>query len=101
LAKWADYCISAVTYDRGHSLIVKASVCEDKGDALGGASEWTRAELIATLDIGRTFVTIWMGKDGMYKKGEEVGIVSHDGVMYIRTDENNIAADHLGNMVEG
>ena len=100
MAKWADYCISAVRYNSEHTHIVKVNACDDKGDSLGSSSEWARTQVVSTLEAGKTFVTIYKGEDGKYKKGEDVRIIPFNGVKYIRTDANSKAADNLGNLPE-
>jgi hypothetical protein len=100
MAKWADYCISQVRYNSEHTHIVKVVACEDKGDTLGTSTEWTRLQVVSTLRMKKTFITIYKGEDGKYKKGEDVRIISINGVEYIRTDANNKAADNLGNLPE-
>lgn len=100
MAKWADYCISAVRYNSELTHIVMVSSCEDKGDSLGSFSEWTRVQVFSILETKKTFVTIYKGEDGKYKKGEDVRITTVNGVKYIRTDANSKAADNLGNLPE-
>ncbi len=49
MAKWADYCISAVRYDAEHSHIVKVRVHAYSETVIGGYSEWTRNEVVNSI----------------------------------------------------
>ena len=100
MAKWAAYCTSAVRYNDEHTHIVKVKACEDKGDTLGDITEWARSDVVNAIDRGKSFVTIYKGSDGKYKKGEDVRIITVNTVKYIRTDANHKAADNLGNLPE-
>lgn len=100
MAKWADYCISAVRYNMEHTHIVKVKVCQDLGDTLGDTSEWTRLDVVNSIGQGKSFVTIYKNADGKFKKGEDVRVITVNGTKYIRTDSNSRAADNLGNLPE-
>lgn len=100
MAKWADYCISAVRYDAAHTHIVKVRVHVDSGESIGAATEETRSTVVSLIERGRTFVTIVLSSDGKWRKGEDVHIVTVNGVKYLRTDANSRAADNLGNLPE-
>ena len=50
MAKWADYCISAVRYNAEHTHIVKVKVHIDSGDTIGTATEWTRSEVVTAIE---------------------------------------------------
>ena len=101
MAKWADYCISAVRYDAEHSHIVKVRVHAYSDTGIGGYSEWTRSDVVNAIQRGSTFVTITLSQDKRtWHKGEDVHIVTVNGVKYLRTDANSRAADNLGNLPE-
>ena len=100
MAKWADYCISAVRYNTEHTHIVKAKVHTDGGETIGSASEWMRSEVVDAIGRGKTFVTITRTSEGKWNKGEDVRVVTVNGVKYIRTDANSKASDNLGNLPE-
>lgn len=100
MAKWADYCISAVRYNTEHTHIVKVKVHTYSGDAIGNATEWIRSEVVTAIEAGKTFVTITRTTDWKWNKGEDVRIITVNGVNYIRTDANSKASDNLGNLPE-
>ena len=99
MAKWADYCISAVHYNLERTHIVKVKVHLDTGDSIGGAIEKSRSEVVSLIESGKTFVTI-TSSNGSWHKGEDVRIVIVNGVKYLRTDANSRASDNLGNLPE-
>lgn len=100
MAKWADYCISRVRYNSERTHIVKVEVYEDKGDTLGTAQDWLRSQAVSALERGKTFVTMVKGSDGKWRKGQDVHIVTVNGVRYVRTDRNTRASDNLENLQE-
>lgn len=100
MAKWADYCISAVRYNTEHTHIDKVRVCPDLGDKLGNFSEIVRGDVVNAIERGNSFVTIYANSDGNWKKGEDVRIIIVGGEKYLRTDANSKAADNLGNLPE-
>ena len=100
MEKWADYGISGVRYDDKRTHIAKVKVHEDKGDKFGGAEEWLRNQVVSAMEHGKTFVTILEGADGKWSKGQDVHIITVDGMKYIRTDQNRRASDNLENLPE-
>lgn len=76
------------------------NVYEDKGDAIGNATEWSRTQVVSELDRGKTFVTILRNTKGKWRKGQDVHIITVNRVKYIRTDQNQKAADNLENLPE-
>jgi len=98
--KWADYCISAVSYNSKKTHIEKVKVHEDNGDTIGNPSVWLRTDVVSSLESDNTFVTISKGTDGKWKEGEDVRIVKVNGTKYIRTDSNKTASDNLRNLPE-
>lgn len=99
MAKWADYCISAVRYDDDHDHIIELNVHPDNGDTIGSSSVWTRQQVVSAIGTGSTFVTI-IRKDGSWNRGSDVHVVTVNGVKYLRTDGNSTARDNLGSLPE-
>jgi len=100
MTKWADYAISAVRYNVRHTHIDKVRVHPDNGDSIGESTEWTRADVIAAIKRGTTFVTIFKNKDGKWEKGQPVYIIRVNGVEYIKTVDNGKEEDNLENLPE-
>jgi Protein of unknown function (DUF3892) len=101
MAKWADYCISAVKYNDSRTHIIAVQVRVHDGASISGATEWARGTVVSSIDDGKTFVTITMTSDGKnWNKGKDVHVVKVNNVKYIRTDSNNKASDNLENLPE-
>jgi hypothetical protein len=100
MEKWADYGISAVRYNDEHTHIVKVRVHEDKGDSIGGGTEWTRSQVVSARGRGDSFVTILRGANNKWRRGQDIHIITVNGERYIRTDQNRTASDNLGELPE-
>lgn len=101
MARWADYGVSEVRYNsnRTHIEKVKVHTITGNDNTVGSASEWSRAQVITNIKNGKSFVTI-LRNYGSWKKGQDVHIVTVNGVEYIRTDQNRRTADNLENLPE-
>ena len=42
-----------------------------------------------------SFVTIYLGADGKYRRGEDVRVIHVNGLPYLRTDANETPRDNL------
>lgn len=100
MAKWADYGISAVRYDKERKHIQKVKVHEDNGDTFGQPSEETRSAVVSSIESGKTYVTILTSTDKKWTKGEDVHIVTIEKKKYLRTDANETEEDNLGELPE-
>lgn len=100
MAKWADYGISAVRYDKDKKHIEKVKVHTDNGDTIGPGSEWKRDSVVKSLEDDKTFVTITKSSDDKWKKGTDVHIIEVNSKKYIRTDGNKKESDNLGSLPE-
>jgi molybdopterin biosynthesis enzyme len=99
MEKWADYGISAVQYNSDRSRIIKVRVHQDNGDKIGTPTEWSRSDVVSSIEKGTTFVTI-LSNNNQWNKGADVHLVTINGVKCIRTDKNSRAADNLENLPE-
>jgi hypothetical protein len=59
----------------------------------------SRQDVVLAIQRGTTFVTAFV-RDGKLQRGEDVRIVTINGERYIRTDNNSVRADNLGNLPE-
>lgn len=100
MAKWADYGISAVRYNSAHTHIDRVRAHPDNGDTIGASAEYTRAGIIQSIKAGTTYVTIIKGSEGNWMKGQPIYITKVNGVEYIKTVDNDRAADNLENLPE-
>jgi Protein of unknown function (DUF3892) len=93
--KWADYIITAVRFNSTGTHIEAVQIRADNGDTAGAATVATRAQVIASLEAGRTFCTATKSSDGNWQKGAAVKIVVVDQQKYLRTKADSIKADNL------
>lgn len=101
MAKWADYCISAVRYNSRHTHIDRVQLFPDNGESLGVITEVTRQTVIDEIKRQTTFVTIFKGTaSGTWDKGQPVIIIKVNGTEYIKTVDNKTEADNLENLPE-
>lgn len=49
MAKWADYCISAVRFNSQHTHIDKVRTHPDNGDSIGSSSDYARQDVVAAI----------------------------------------------------
>ncbi len=99
MAKWADYGISAVRYNAGHTHIDRVRINQDNGDTFGAAAEHERAAIVKAIKGGVTFITIPYA-NGQWQKGQLVYIIKVNGVEYIKTVDNGLPRDNLENLPE-
>ncbi len=95
-----DWWISAVRYDDDHSRIVQVKAYPVVNGALGVETLQTREAVVANIDAGKSYVTMYKGADGKWKRGAEVAVVLIEGEKFIRTDANKVKKDNLGNLPE-
>jgi hypothetical protein len=99
MAKWADFAITKVKYNREHTHIDEAEVRSDNGDSISDPGYWSRQDIVSAILRGTTFVTAYW-RDGKWQKGEDVRIVTIHGERFIRTDNNSTKSDNLGSLPE-
>ena len=100
MAKWADYLISGVRYNAKRTHIDMVKVHQDLGDTVGTAVDTPRATIVASIRSGNSYMTIFKGTNGNWKKGQDVRIIRVGNEEFIRTDANAIASDNLENLPE-
>ena len=100
MTKWADYGISAVRFNAAHTHIDRVQACQDNGETIGAPAEYLRADIVAAIKKGTTFVTIFRSDEGKWQKGQSVFIIKVNGIEYIKTVDNGKAVDNLDNLPE-
>jgi hypothetical protein len=100
MAKWADYCISAVRFNSAHTHIDRVQTYPDLGEKLGSMVEIDRARVVSAIKGGTTFVTIFRNSEGNWRLGQRVYIVKISGIEYIKTVEDNTTVDNLDKLPE-
>lgn len=99
MTKWADWLISAVSYDDDHSEIKKVKRHRDNGESVGSAEITYRWEVVSDIEDRITYCTIYMRND-KWQKGEDVRVIEVNNKKYIRTDANKTEKDNLGELPE-
>ena len=100
MAKWADYVIVQVRYNKEKDHIVAVRAREDWGDKLAEEKqEFTRQSVVEKIEKGTTFCTPITTPNGL-QKGADVEIVRIDGEKFIRTDKDKTKKDNLGELPE-
>lgn len=102
MAKWADLCITAVRYSSEHTHIDRVRARPDLGEELGPEAEYTRSQIVSFIEGGKTVITVYRDppNTGNWKKGAKVEVVVIEGTKYLRTDNNRVKKDNLGNLPE-
>jgi len=98
MAKWADYCISAVRYTQDGAKIALVRVHRDTGESISASEDMSRDRAISLLRAKSTFCTILKNSEGKWLKGADVSLVGSWPNEYIRTDKNNTTRDNLGSL---
>lgn len=98
MAKWADYIIIRVRYNKDRNFIDKVQVCEDLGEKLGETNVKEREYIVSLIKDGKKVVTANKNKETRkWENGSKVDIYEKK---YIRTDPNGTTADNLGELEE-
>lgn len=98
--KWADFCITRVKYGRDRTAIVELEAMPDLGDSLGAPRRFSRQAAVEAIMLkGTTFVTAPL-KAGKRVRGADVSVVEIRREYFLRTDQNAIRSDNLGQLPE-
>jgi hypothetical protein len=100
MAKWADYLISAVRYNSDHSYIEQVKAFQDLDASLGQEKIYKRETVVNSINLGKTFCTIYKNSENYWQEGQKVFVIKINGVNYIKTADNGTEADNLENLPE-
>jgi hypothetical protein len=100
MQKWADYLISGVKSITGSNLINCVEVHSDFGCLVCETTIETRAQVIANIKQGISYATVFRTTLGKWRRGEDVRVVTVDGVEYLRTDAKPEASDNFNDVPE-
>jgi hypothetical protein len=100
MPKWADYLIYGVQFNQQHTHINRLRIAVDNGDSVGQTSEHTRQDIVAAIQRGTTFVTIYKNAQGSWDKGKQVYVIRLNGTDYLKTVNDNKLVDNLDNLPE-
>ena len=96
MAKWADYLISQVSYDQNH-IITKAKQHRDIGNEMGDGEIVDRDTIAGNLGHGVKYMTVYGGLNKI-RMGKNVRYFRAYEDHYIRTDDNKVMSDNLGDI---
>jgi hypothetical protein len=99
MTQWASYAITAVRYSPDHSRITDVEVRVDHGESIGHAMEWERENVVHHIDRGFTFVTAYL-RNSNWVRGADLHVVVSGNERFIRTDQNRVRSDNLGELPE-
>ena len=98
MVKWADYLVSAVSYNQNRE-ITEVQVHEDLDGKMGSAEFVDKLTVSHNMRKGKTYVTIIKALDS-WKRGLEIRLYSVGGEPYLRIDRNKVNLDNLGDIPE-
>jgi len=96
MAKWADYLISQVSYDQNH-IITKAKQHRDIGNEMGDGEIVDRDVIAGNLGHGIKYMTVYGALDKI-RMGKNIRYFRAYEDHYIRTDDNKVMTDNLGDI---
>ena len=100
MQKWADYLISAVKTVTGSSTVEALEVHSDFGSMVCETVVAKREEVIANLKRGVTYSTVFKTAMGKWRKGDDVHLVTINGLDYLRTNNELVAKDQFDEVPE-
>ena len=90
-----DYAISCVTYSKNDKHIDRAGV-RPYAKLSQASEEWSREQILESIDAGKTFITIYRDRNGLdLKAGAKVHAVKVNGTRFITTDPDETKEDNL------
>jgi hypothetical protein len=96
--KWADYLISAASYDLNR--LISVAICHKYTEnGITKGEQLDRDSIISDIKNGLTFITIHSGINS-WKKGNKINIFSKGGSHYLRIDDNKTKLDFFGDLPE-
>ncbi len=101
MSRWADYLISMVKYDQSKTHIVSVEVREDMGTAVSYKTEIVpRETVVQSIEHKRRYMTVFENPNGKWSKGQKVEIVIINGEKFLKTSNDGLAKDSLGELPE-
>ena len=99
MASTADYGISAKRKSDDPKRIIQVEI-RNIAPTVGAPQTWTRQQVVDAIETyKKRIITIYKKPgSGSWTEGEDVLVVTIDGVKYIRTDANKVKEDNLGSL---
>ncbi|WP_355603409.1 DUF3892 domain-containing protein [Xanthomonas cannabis] len=93
----ADFCITAVSYNKDRSHIEQVQVREEKEKTIGAIRTVPRAFVADLIRLGKATFQTRVKVDDIWKLGAQVHLIED---VYLTTDKNSTKRDNLGNLPE-
>lgn len=100
---YADFGVERVRYSGTRTAIAELLIhrCETN-DSMTQLGWYTRHSIIDHIKSGQKYMTIQIDRQSnTWHKGADIHVVRTSSGEYLRTDQNQISADNLGNLPEG
>lgn len=92
----ADFCITAIRYNKDQNHIEFVKVREEKEGKVGTPRTVSRAFVADLIRLGKVaFQTRTKTDEGNWKRGAEVSLIEGE---YLTTDRNDTKRDNLGSL---
>lgn len=88
--------ITGVKYNGG-GVIAEVEVRSDSGGVMGVPTRASRQHVIVAIGAGTQYTTAYQ-QTGRWVRGETVRVVAVGYERFLRTDQNAMRADNLGNL---
>jgi len=98
MEKWADYVITAVKRGPEFGTISQVQQHVDKGTEFGKPELVDKIQVAHNIRKGMKYMTVYKINEIDWKKGDFVNTFVKDGLSYIRSDQNIVASDNLGEL---
>ena len=98
MAKWADFVVSAIQKGSGLANISHVQIHEDLENGFGPPQLIDKYQLSSKIQRGITFITVFKKNENDWAPGETIRTYVKDGEAHIRTDDNKVDGDNLGNL---
>lgn len=95
---WADYLISEVQYDSDNKCIVKVKECTEAGGRVTSSQITARQVVVSRMKSGVTYMTITPHSKEGWNKGASLQLVEIDGTDFIKTVDDGVKRDNLGDL---
>ena len=94
MGAWADYLISAVSYNPNREII-EVEVYEDLGDKVSFPQLVDKLTITHNIRQGKKYITIYKTLNN-WRRGDPVYLHIVGGSPWLRIDDNKTALDNLG-----
>ena len=98
-AQRPDYLITAVRFKKEKRHIELVKIWKDESNQVSNPQTVPRSSIVSAIERGTSFMTAY-DKGGRWWRGAAVETVLINGTKFIRTDQDRIEEDNLGELPE-